>query len=440
MRSATTAERLVIAAAIGFGVLQFGPFLLGVLGILSPTSVRVMLAVLGVVALIDVPALFADARELWSGRRRLAAWEWVWLALLVVPLVFSFFIALAPSFDPDGVGYHLTAPKQWLELGSLEFLPTFTYTNGPMGTEMLYTTALAVVGDSGAKLIHLVTALLAAVGIYQLGARVRSVMVGRIACTLFLLGPLGIYGIIGYGYVEGTATLAIVASTLCWTLWFRSTDRAWLRAAALLAGFAVSFKLTSVLFPVALTALTILVVRARGRRATGMDGVGVKSVAGLAALVVAPVLPWLVRSLVLTGNPVFPLLARWIPSRDFPPEMSSDFETYNRYMLWGNRWGYDLSIDTRRLILGIIGLVILAIGALVYRRLRDPVHRAVTLVVVSTVLVQLLAAGLYTRYWIPLAAVLVIPVIALVISHVPGRIVGAGLLVVTFLLRRRRSQ
>ena len=437
VRSASPGERLVVAVAIGLGALQFGPFVLGLFGLLSPTSVRIMLAVLGVIALVDLLPLVATARCWWSGRRRLAAWEWVWLALLAAPLVFSFFVALAPSFDPDGLGYHLTAPKRWLQIGSLDYLPTLTYTNGPMGSEMLYSIALGVVGDSGAKLIHFAASLLAAVGIYLLGSRVRSPMVGRIACTLFLFGPFGVYGIIGFGYVEGTATLAIVASMVCWMLWFDTADRAWLRPAALLAGLAVSFKLTSLLFPVALLALTILVVRSRGRRETGVDDLGPKGIAGLMALVVAPIAPWLVRSLVVTGNPVFPLLARWIPSRDFPAAMSNDFETYNRYMLWGNRWGYRLSIDTRRLILVAIGLGVLIVGALVYRRLRDPLHRAVTLVVVSIVLVQLAAAGLYARYWIPLAAVVLIPVIALVISRINPRVVRAGLLVITFLFAAR---
>ena len=107
-----------------------------------------------------------------------------------------------------------------------------TYTNGPMGTEMLYTSALAVVGDAGAKLLHFSAALLAAGGVFLLGSRVGTrvgaPMVGHVACALFLFSPFGVYSVMAASYSEGTATLAIVASTLCWMLWFDSAERSWL--------------------------------------------------------------------------------------------------------------------------------------------------------------------------------------------------------------------
>ena len=438
---ASAGERFVIAGAVGLGLLQFVPFVLGVLGILSPLSLRLCLAAITLVTLIDLPPMIAAARRAWARRRGLAAWEWFWLALLAAPLVIGFLSALAPSFDPDGLGYHLSAPKRWLDLGSIGYLPTMMYVHGPMGTEMLFTSALVVVGDSGAKLLHFAASLLAAGGVFlvgsRVGARVGAPLVGHIACVVFLYSPVGVYSVISSSYSEGTAALAIVASTLCWMLWFDGGARTWLGAAALLAGVAVSFKLTSLLFPLALGVLTVLIVRVRGRRATGMEGVGFRAGAGLVALCALPIVPWMVRALVLTGNPVFPVLARWIPSKNFSAEHASEFESYNRYMIWGNRWGYDLSMDTRRLLLGGVALAVLVIGAVVFRRQRDPVHRAVTAVLVSTIVVQLVAAGLYFRYWTPLAAVLVIPIIAFVVARLDRRTVQFGLLGLTLLLAGR---
>jgi hypothetical protein len=56
----------------------------------------------------------------------------------------------------------------------------------------------------------------------------------------------------------------------------------------------------------------------------------------------------------------------------------------------------------------------------------------VTVVLVGTVVVQIAAAGLYTRYWIPLAAVIQIPVLAAIVPRINRRVAGAGLLVITF--------
>jgi hypothetical protein len=58
----------------------------------------------------------------------------------------------------------------------------------------------------------------------------------------------------------------------------------------------------------------------------------------------------------------------------------------------------------------------------------------VTVVLVLTILAQIVAAGLYKRYWIPLAAALQVPVIAYLVARIDRRIVRAGLLAVTVVL------
>lgn len=429
--NATRAELLVISVAIGLGILQFVPFLLGAVHLLSTTSVRIAMAVLVLAALRDVPVALRFARDWWSGRR---AWNrrWLWALPLAIPLVFSVLDALAPSVDPDGIGYHLTAPKRWLEIGSLDFLPTLTYTSGVMGTEMLYALNLAVVGDVGAKLLHVAAVGIAAAGVYLLGVRIADARVGYLSSALFLLGPLGIYEEIGTSYADGTATLAVVAATMCWVLWLQAGERSWLRAAALLAGIAVSFKLTAVLLPVTLAVATILIVRSRSlsrsltmtRREGGL----------LAALVVAPMLPWLIRSAVVVGNPVFPVLARWIPSRDFPADLATKFESYNRYQLWGNGWGDSLDLGARKLIIAGLALAVVVVGAVLVRLRRDPMQRILIGVLAGTVVVQVLAAGLYIRYWIPLVAVIQIPLLAAVFKLAGRRVEVVAVGVVTALL------
>lgn len=427
-------ERTVISVAIGLGLLQFVPMLLGVFGILGPWSVRVALIALAAVAVIDARRFAAWLRSLAAFRLRWDIVTWVWLAALAIPLVYTFFVALAPVADPDGLAYHLGAPKQWLLDGSLTYLPTYVYTNGPMGAEMLFAVGLAFIGDAGAKLLHFAASITAVFGVYFAGRRVSGPMTGRICATLFLLGPFGVVDLAGWGYVEGFASLAVVASVNCWIIWFRCSDTSWLKTAALLSGIAVTFKLTSAIFPLALAALTIAVVAIRGRREMGLPSATTRLTLGITALAGVPVLPWLIRSWVVTGNPFFPLLARWIPSRDFPPSMSTEFENYNRYFLWGGRWGYDLALAERRLMLVAAAVVVIAIGTVVVRLRRDRLERAAILVLMATVVIQILGAGLYVRYWIPVVAVVQIPAVALLVGWLPRKVVSIGLLVVTLVL------
>jgi hypothetical protein len=89
------------------------------------------------------------------------------------------------------------------------------------------------------------------------------------------------------------------------------------------------------------------------------------------------------------------------------------------------------------MLLAGLGLVVVLVGGVVYWRLRDRVCRAVTIVVVGTTVVQLLAAGLYLRYWVPLAAVLQIPVLALMLVRIDRRVALGGMLLLTLALSVR---
>jgi hypothetical protein len=267
-----------------------------------------------------------------------------------------------------------------------------------------------------------------------MGRRLGGVLVGRFAAVLFLLGPLGIKSVMGLGYAEGTTSLGVVTCTLCWVIWLQTDRLQWLRVAAVLAGVAVTFKLTAALLPLALACLTIVVVRIRGQASADLRVGSMRTVSGLALLMALPVVPWFVRSAIVTGNPVFPLFAQWIPSRDFPPAMAKSFESYNRYRLWGSRWGDTLSLGERKAILVVVAIAVLGIAAFVRSGQHDRLHRAVTVTVALTIVAQLVGAGLYARYWVPIAAVLQVPLIAVVLRRAKTRTAVVGLLLVTAVL------
>jgi hypothetical protein len=131
----------------------------------------------------------------------------------------------------------------------------------------------------------------------------------------------------------------------------------------------------------------------------------------LVAFVALPVVPWLARSAILTGNPFFPMFAQIVPSRDFTALQSKQFDEYNRYMTWGVGSGKDWSLALRKQMLAGAAVAIALPGALVVWGQRTFARRTVALVVLGSVLVQLSAAGLYKRYWVPLLAVAVLPML-----------------------------
>ena len=401
----------VVAASLGAGALQLVPLLLGATATLSVSSIRIAV---GVLSLLLLPDMISLARKAWRTRQRWqkpSGWQLALLVALLPGLGVAALLAATPTVDPDGLGYHLTVPKLWLHSGSLGYLPTYPYSNTPMGAEMLFTIALACVGDAGAKALHFVFGVLGAFGLYLAGKRLQSSLLGSVAAALYLVGPVAVCALLGCAYLEGLTTCAMSASTLAWLIWFQTRKPSWLPVAFALAGVGVSFKITAALFPIALAALTLVTLAEPARREGKLRLRSLPIPWQIYPLTLLPVAPWLLRSALVTGNPFFPLFARVIPTRDLSPVLSKQFDDYNRYLLWATRFGSHWTIGQRKLILAGVGLLAVALAIFLFLRLRSYMARALVLVMLGTVLAQLAAVGLYARYWLPSFAVMALPIL-----------------------------
>jgi hypothetical protein len=430
-------EKGALAFALGAGVLQFVPFALGLAGALSVASVRLVSGALALAFGYDAWRVFGAARRWLRAAPKLPSWVMLWLLLLAPGVLLALLSALTPTLDADGLGYHLTVPKRWLALGSLAYLPTYPYSNTPMGVEMLFTLGLAWGGDAAAKLVHLLFGLAAAGTFYVAAARVVRGALPALGVSLLLFGPFGIGPLMGWAYVEAATACALVAAGLAWLGWYQDRDAALLRVSGLLAGLGASFKMTAGLVPVAMAALTFVLLWREQRADAGQARpaqAGVAALLGFLPFVALPVLPWLARAALVTGNPVFPMFAQLIPSRDFSAAQSKAFDQYNRYMVWGVGSGAGWGLGLRKAILGGAAAVVAIAGGAIWSRQRTFPARAVTLVVLFTVLVQLGAAGLYKRYWIPVLALVELPLLLLLARWAEHRALRGVTLALTALL------
>ncbi|RYZ04707.1 MAG: hypothetical protein EOO73_23055 [Myxococcales bacterium] len=428
-------EESVLAFSLGAGSLQFVPFILGISGALSVTSLRVASITLLLVFGYDAWRVLRALRAAVSGAPSLPLWLKGWALALLPGVLLALLHALTPTLDADGLGYHLTVPKRWLVLGSLDYLPTYPYSNTPMGVEMLFTLGLAWGGDVPAKMVHLLLGLAAAGTFYVAASRVVRGALPALGVALLLFGPFGIGPLMGWAYVEAATACVLVAAGLAWLAWYRERDPSLLRIAGLLAGISASFKMTAGLVPVALAALTLALLWRDERIAQReRPRVVLSALLGFLPFVAVPVLPWLVRSAILTGNPVFPMFAGMIPSRDFTALQSKAFDQYNRYMVWGVGSGAAWGLGLRKAILGGAAAALAVVGGVVTWRQRTAAARTVSLVVLVTLLVQLGAAGLYKRYWIPVLALAELPMLLLLARWAEHRFLRAGTLAITALV------
>jgi len=142
-------EQVILTTGLGLGALSLGILVLGLLGGLRRA---ILFSLLGALALLLVPDGIALVRALRG--IHLPGTRTVLALYLTAMLVLTLLIALAPPTDWDGLFYHLTFPRLYLERGRIVAVTDVPHQFFPGMMEMLFTAAMAVQGDVAAKLLH----------------------------------------------------------------------------------------------------------------------------------------------------------------------------------------------------------------------------------------------------------------------------------------------
>lgn len=268
----------VAAAALGLALLGEAVFLFMWGG--APKTVLFLLfaaaAALGLTPLWR-PALI-PAAEGWSA----AAAGLVAFAVFHVLVV-----ALAPPTGWDVRAYHLALPELYLRSGGLVEVPWLLHSHWPHLMEVLYTLPLAAGRDGAAALIHAGACAVLAGGTFLAGGW-PAVLILSGQPALLRTGPTA--------HADGGCALLVFASALALARWEESKKNGWLCAAGYLAGSAAAAKL----FGAAGAASWVIYLVWRHRRA--------REAVIFAASAAVAIGPWLLRTWINTGDPIWPLL------------------------------------------------------------------------------------------------------------------------------------
>jgi hypothetical protein len=411
-------EKGCVSALIGIGVIQFLPMTLGAFGSLSVLSLRIATGCLGLLLLPDficvarrVPAAI---RELLSVPR--SRWVIAWVVTVGCFLFALLLRTLVEGSLGDDDGYHLTAPKRWLEAGNLGYLPTYTHTNAPMGFEMSYMIALALGNASVAKVLHFYAGLGALLGVFLCARRLGQAYGGLLAVSCLLVeNPFFDIPVpMGFAFIDMAVCWAIVAAVLFWLAWNERREPSLLFATALCVGFAASFKFTAIVIG---GVWTLLVLAKKLRDSPRASSLLQPIAFGVIALL--PVTPWLFRNWVETGNPVYPMFSHLIPTRDFGATHAEFFQRYFLYFNW-QFGGEDLTLPQRRLMLIIAAIVVVIVFGFAILRTRRWEYKDLLILAAGIVLPGLAVTGLFFRFYLP-ATFLTMIVAACLISEWVGR-------------------
>jgi hypothetical protein len=260
-----------------------------------------------------------------------------------------FLQTLTPAVSWDANVYHLTVPQLWIEHGGFRAIPYNVYSNWPLNTELLYGLAMALQDHVLAKLVHFLFGVSLLVAVYGVTARVASRFAGLLAATLVLCNQV-VLAEIRVAYVDLAFTLFFFLAFLRLheALESRDWDRRDLLLAGVLAGVAGGIKPTGWVAPLCLG--LVLFLGSLRRRS------GLRQVSRSLLLFLAPamllLLPWLVKTWLTTGNPVYPFFYELFGGPEWSEELGRQFVEWQRGIGMGRGWRDYLLLPLRVILVG----------------------------------------------------------------------------------------
>lgn len=344
------ALRLAVSWLAGLGILSHLLFLLAALDHLTKAWA------VGAVILVGVAGIALGGGRGWLA---LAGWRpqnWTWmekgmaLAMLLIGLWIAARIYIPVYGATDALAYHMAVPKTYTLHQGFHFNPTIKQSLYPQQVEMLFGLGLLTSGEAVSQSFAMAFFSSLLLGVFHIA---RSAGDQRLAGLMAMLGVASLTVVHTFA-ARAFVDIALAAHGLLAIIflfrWRDSCQRLDLILSAAFMGMALACKHNAL---VLMAALALVLAHDAIRRREGRGAI-VTNAALWGAVALAWVSPWYLRSLIYTGNPVWPMLAEIFPSpyyRHFIEGRSTDPFTVTNIAAHPFRLGLEVSF--KRIFMGL---------------------------------------------------------------------------------------
>ncbi|HUN54596.1 MAG TPA: phospholipid carrier-dependent glycosyltransferase [Smithella sp.] len=225
------------------------------------------------------------------------------IAILIL-LAIEFILNLTPPIARDAVIHHLAIPKLWLKNGGFYDVKWADFSYYPMNVDLLYLLPLYFKRDFIANFIHMGFGIGTALLIYQYLNNKMGRIAGILGILVFLSTPI-VVRLSTQAYVDLGLAFFTTASILAFIRYRDSEFKEfkWLFLSSLAMGLALGTKYNALIVWFFLSLAVVYVYS----KDTGRQGRAV--IYGLIFFMISLFVfsPWLIKNIILTGNPLFPL-------------------------------------------------------------------------------------------------------------------------------------
>ena len=336
IRGSPAGERVFFSLAAGLGATGYVVFVPAALGLLRPSVLWTVAALLVVASAAGLRSIGREVRETAAPATAppRGAFETCALLLLGLSLAMSLVLSLAPETGKDALIYHLTVPKQYLKSGGFRFLPGNIFSNSPLHPEMLYLLALFLRGEVLAKLLHFGALGGVLLGMWSFSRRHLPENAFPFTALLLFAAIPTVFAVSRTAYTDLFVVLYSLAAVHAFLNWAEKGDAGWLAFSGCLCGLAVSTKYTALLLPF----LGVLGVLWGSRRRGDADRQAMRSLALYAVPFVLAGSPFYLKNLVLTGNPFYPFLYGLFGGKGWEPGQAQLYDAFVEHLGMGRGW------------------------------------------------------------------------------------------------------
>ena len=225
------------------------------------------------------------------------------IAILLL-LSIEFILNLTPPIARDALIHHLAIPKLWLKNGGFYEIKWADFSYYPMNVDLLYIIPLYFNKDFLANFIHMSFGIGTALLIYNYLNNKISRIAGLLGILIFLSTPI-VVRLSTQAYVDLGLAFFTTASILAFIRYRDGEFKEfkWLFLSSVAMGLALGTKYNALIAWVFLSlAIVFVYSRDTGRQ---WEAIRYGLVFFLISLFVFS--PWLIKNIILTGNPLYPL-------------------------------------------------------------------------------------------------------------------------------------
>lgn len=287
-----------ISVLVGVGLISVVSAAAALIGIFQPRLLWAILAFILVIRWRDLRAMIEDIRAALRSSGEMTPFDRALGVLVIVLLAASALTSLAAPYAWDSMTYHLVGANRLLNDGGFRAHADNFFLGFPQFTETLYALVIGLFGRaSAAAPVHF---LFGGVGVWLTAGVTRRVLgSGGILAAALMLSAYSLGRLFGWAYVDLTVMAYSIGALAVLIIAAERPRTSLIGIAGLLLGFAVSAKYIAGVWAVAMLAYLLVTQKPEVRLRYSV----LLTFSALAAFAV-----WMIKGLLLYGNPIYPYL------------------------------------------------------------------------------------------------------------------------------------